>query len=97
MATYIMLLNWTQKGIESIKDSPNRVEAARKAFKAAGGEMRAFYLVQGRYDMVVIGEAPDEETAARLALAIGAQGNVRTETLRAFPEDQFRKMIASLP
>jgi uncharacterized protein with GYD domain len=96
MATYIMLLNWTQKGIESIKDSPSRVEAARKAFKAAGGEMRGFYLVQGRYDMVVIAEAPDEETAAKLALAIGAQGNVRTETLRAFPEDQFRKIIASL-
>ena len=97
MATYIILTNWTQKGIESIKESPARLDAARKAFQAAGGELKAFYLVMGRYDMVVVGEAPDDEAAAKLALAISSGGAVRTETLRAFTEDEYRKIIAALP
>ena len=96
MATFIILTNWTQKGIENVKDSPTRLDAAKNAFKAAGGELKEFYLVTGRYDMVVVAEAPDAETAAKLALTIGAGGAVRTETLRAFPEDEYRKIIASL-
>ena len=71
MATYIILTNWTQKGIENVKDSPARLDAAKKAFQAAGGELKEFFLVTGRYDMVVIGEAPDDETVAKLALTIG--------------------------
>ena len=59
-----------------------------------GGE---FYLVAGQYDMVVVSECPDDETAARVMLAIGSAGNVRTETLRAFTEDEYRKIIAGLP
>ena len=97
MATYIILTNWTQKGIEHVKDSPDRLAAAKKAFQAAGGELKEFYLVMGRYDMVVVGEAPDDEAAAKLALAIGSGGAVRTETLRAFTEDEYRKIIAALP
>jgi uncharacterized protein with GYD domain len=97
MATYIILTNWTQKGIENVKDSPARLEAVKKAFKAAGGEMKAFYLVQGRYDMVVISEAPNDEVAAKVALIVGGSGAVRTETLRAFTEEEYRKIIASLP
>ena len=97
MPTYITLINYTQKGIENIKESPARVDAAKAAFKALGGELKAFYSVMGRYDMVVIGEGPDDETATKLALAIGSQGNVRTETLRAFTEDEYRQIIAALP
>ena len=67
------------------------------AFKAMGGELNQFYLVMGRYDMVVIGEAPDDETAAKLALAIGSQGAIRTETLRAFTEEEYRTIISALP
>jgi uncharacterized protein with GYD domain len=55
------------------------------------------YLVMGQYDMVVIGEVPDDETVAKLSLATGAQGNIRTETFRAFTEDEYRKIIAALP
>lgn len=62
-----------------------------------GTEIKAFYLVMGQYDAVVVSEAPDDETAAKLALAIGSLGNIRTETLRAFAEDEFRKIIAALP
>ena len=97
MATYISLIRYTQKGIESIKDSPARLEAAKQAFRAMGVEWKAFYSVMGQYDVVVISEGPDDETAAKLSLAIGSLGAVRTETLRAFPEDEFRKIIAALP
>ncbi len=97
MANHIILVRWTEKGIENVKDSPNRLDAAKKAFQAAGAELKQFYLVQGQYDMVVISEAPDDETAAKVALAISSRGAVRTETLRAFTEDEYRKIIAALP
>jgi len=97
MPTYISLLRFTQQGAQKIKESPARLDAAKKAFKAMGGELKMFYLVLGQYDAVLIGEQPDEETATKLALAIGSQGNVRTETFRAFTEDEYRKLIAALP
>jgi len=97
MATYIMLIRYTQKGVENIKQSPARLDAARKAFKAMGAELKDFYLIQGRYDIITVIEAPDAETVAKCALGVGSQGNVTTETLRAFTEDEYRKIIAALP
>lgn len=97
MPTYISLVRWTEKGIADVKKSPDRLDAAKKAFKAAGGEMKQFYLVMGRYDMVVISEGKDDESASRVALALGAGGAIRTETLRAFTEDEYRKIIGALP
>jgi len=97
MPTYISLLSFTQQGIEDIKESPARLDAARQAFRAMGAELKEFYLVMGRYDMVIISEAPDAETVAKLALAIGSTGAIRTETLHAFTEDEYRKVIAALP
>jgi len=97
MATYVMLVNYTQKGIENIKESPARLDAVKQAFQAMGGELKQFYLVLGRYDIVVVGEVPDDETAAKLALAVGSGGSVRTETLKAFSEDEYRNIIAALP
>ena len=97
MATFITLIRYTQKGIENIKQGPARLDAAKQAFRAMGAEIKAFYSVMGRYDAVVIGEAPDDETVAKLAMAIGSQGAIRTETLRAFPEEDYRKIIAALP
>jgi uncharacterized protein with GYD domain len=97
MPTFITLLRLTQKGIENIKESPARLEAARKAFKALGGNLRENYLVMGQYDMVIVGEAPDDETAAKLSLAIGSKGSVRMETMRAFTEEEYRKIIEALP
>ena len=96
MPTYISLLRLTQRGIENIKESPSRIGAARKAFEAAGGRLRDLYVVTGQYDFVAIIEAPDDETAARVALELGARGNVRTETMRAFTEDEYRRIISAL-
>ena len=96
MPTYISFLKYTQQGAQNIKDSPKRLDAARKAYQAAGAKLKEFYLVMGRYDAVVIAEAPDEATVAKLALALGALGNIRTETMRAFTEDEYRKIVTSL-
>ncbi len=97
MATYIILARLTQQGIQNIKESPNRLDAGKQAFRAMGAEIKAFYLVNGQYDFVNIIEAPDDETMAKVILALGAKGNVRTETLRAFTEEEYRKIIAALP
>jgi len=97
MATYIVLLRYTEQGIQKIKDGPARIDAAKKAFRAMGAEMKQWFSVMGRYDAVVIAEAPNDETVAKLALAVGSQGAIHTETLRAFTEDEFRKIIAALP
>jgi Uncharacterized conserved protein len=97
MATYIMLARYTQQGIQNIKESPNRLDAGKQAFKAMGAELKAFYLVSGQYDIVTIFEAPDDETMAKVTLALGAKGNVRTETLKAFTEEEYRRIIAALP
>ena len=59
--------------------------------------MKEFYLVTGRYDVVVVAEAPDDEAIAKVALSIAAGGSIRTETLRAFSEAEYRKIIAALP
>ena len=97
MATYISLLKYTQKGSEAIKQVPTRIDAGRAAAKAVGADIKQIYLVMGRYDVVIISEAPDDETAAKLALATGMQGNVQSETLRAFTESEFKKIVAALP
>ena len=96
MTTYILLISWTQKGIENIKDGPDRLDAAKKMFQSMGAELKEFYLVTGQYDMVVICEVPDDETAVKLALSIGSKGSIRTESLRAFSEDQYREFVAAL-
>ena len=97
MATYIMLLRFTQQGIQNIKESPARVEAAKKLCQSMGAKMKAFYLVMGQYDAVLVVEASDDETIAKIGLAGGSLGNVRTETLRAFTEHEYRQIIAALP
>ena len=97
MPTYVTLVRYTDQGIRNIKESPARLEAAKKAAKAAGAEIKSFYLALGSYDIVVTAEASDDETAARLWLSIGSLGNVRTDTLRVFDEAEFRKLVASLP
>ena len=97
MATYISLIRYTQQGVENMKQSPARLDVAKQVFQAMGAELKGFYLVMGQYDAVVVSEGPDDETAVKLALAIGSAGAIRTETLRAFTEDEYRNIIAALP
>jgi uncharacterized protein with GYD domain len=97
MATHILLVRYTQKGIENIKETLARHDDAVKAFKAMGAELKEMYLVMGQYDLVLVAEAPDDETIAKLVLSLGSKGTVRTETLRAYTEAEYRKIIAALP
>lgn len=97
MPTYITLVNWTQKGIETVEESPDRLDAAKEVTEAVGGEMTGFYLTMGQYDLVAIAEFPDDDAAAKAALRIGQGGTVSTETLKAWPEEDYRELIANLP
>lgn len=96
MPTYITMLKWTQQGATKLKDSPKRLDAARKAFKGSGAVIKDVYLTLGRYDLVCVIDARDDETAARVLLQLSSAGNVQTETLKAFSEDQYRSIIRSL-
>ena len=97
MAKYISLVKYAAKGIENIKESPNRLDAVKQLCESMGATVEGFYLTMGRYDIIMIMEAPDPETAAKIILTITSKGNVSTETLPAFPEDEYRKIISALP
>ena len=97
MPTYISLVSYTDQGIRNIKDSPKRLDAAKKLIKDLGGELKGFYLTLGDYDIVTIAEAPSDDAMAKFVLALGSAGNVRTTTLKAFPETEYRKIIQGLP
>ena len=96
MAKYIALINWTEKGVKEIKESPARADLARGLAKQLGGEMQQLYLTMGAYDLVAILDMPDDEAAASFALKSAAGGHIRTTTLKAFDETSYRKIIGSL-
>jgi uncharacterized protein with GYD domain len=96
MPTYITLLRYTQQGIAKVKDSPRRLDAGREAFKKLGVEIKDTYLLMGRYDLLCVIEGPDDASVARALLTLGSQGNVQTETMKAWKEDEFRKITDSI-
>jgi uncharacterized protein with GYD domain len=96
MSTYIMLANWTDQGAAKIRESPRRLDTAKKALADMGGEFKGFYMTMGDYDLVMIYDAPDDAVSARFTLLLGQLGSVRTRTLKAFPEAAYREIIASL-
>jgi uncharacterized protein with GYD domain len=83
MTIYIALFNLTEAGIKTAKDSPRRLDSAKKLLADMGGEMKQFYMVMGEFDFVAICEAPDDAVMARFDLQLGALGFVRTKTLKA--------------
>jgi uncharacterized protein with GYD domain len=96
MPTYLSLMRWTKEGLEKVKDSPSRLDAGKKAIEAAGGKVVGFYMLLGQYDMALIVEAPDDAALARMNLALSTNGATRSETLRAFTEAEYRKIVSSL-
>ncbi len=97
MPTYIQLYRWTDQGARNVRESPDRIATATQALQSMGGELKGVYVTMGQYDLISVLEAPDDETAATFALALGSLGNVHTETLRAFTQDEFRQIVAGLP
>jgi uncharacterized protein with GYD domain len=96
MPHYITLIRYTQQGAAKIKESPSRLDAARKAAKAVKGKIHSWFLTMGKYDAVIISEFPDDESAARFMLGTAALGNISTQTLKAFTEDEYRSIVGSL-
>jgi uncharacterized protein with GYD domain len=97
MATYIMLGNFTDQGIRNVKDTTKRADAVREAGKKHGVNMKEIFWTMGQYDMVVTIEAPDEASVSAFALAVGAAGNIRGQTLRAHSRDEMNAILAKLP
>ena len=97
MQTYILLLKLTDQGIKDITNGPRRIEQAAARLEEMGGHLLDFYMVMGDYDYVAIGQLPSDEAAATFLLALGAQGNVRTTTLKAFTRKEFTAMVSKLP
>lgn len=96
MPAYVALYKLTAKGASDIRKSPERMQEAIKAWEAMGGKTHTVLATMGRYDFVSVGEAPSDEVAATFSLALASQGNVTTETLRAFTAEEFAAMVASL-
>jgi uncharacterized protein with GYD domain len=94
---FILSMNFTSQGIRNIKESPKRVEAARDLGKKCGVEIKEFYLTSGDSDLVVMIDAPDGDSMAKFALALGSLGNVRTRTARAWTLEEYQKLVAALP
>lgn len=96
MPTYVMLANWTDQGVRTIDESPRRVDLARKHLEDMGGRFLSLYMTMGDHDLVITYDAPDDAVSARFTLLLGKLGNVRTRTLKAFPEEAYRQIINSL-
>jgi|SRR5256885_14611419 len=96
MPTYISLCRWTAQGASAIKESPSRLDAARKAFADAGVKILNFYMTTGTHDLVIITEAPDDHTLAKAMLATLSKGSITTQTSRAFTEEEYRALMGSL-
>jgi len=96
MPTYVMLANWTDQGVRTIDESPRRVDAARRNLEEMGGRFLSLFMTMGEYDLIITYDAPDDAVSARFTLLLGKLGNVRTRTLKAFPEEAYRQIMNSL-
>jgi uncharacterized protein with GYD domain len=93
MPMFVSLINWTEKGIGAFKDTVDRSEKVTALAEKMGGKITDIYWTVGQYDIVTIGEFPDDETATAFLLQLGAQGNVRTTSLRAFNAEEMRRIV----
>ena len=96
MSHYVILVNFTDRGIKNVKDSPKRAEAFRSAVEKKGGKVSNLYYTLGKHDIVAIVEAPNDEAIASVLYVTGSLGNVRTKTLKAFPMSEAAKIIENL-
>jgi uncharacterized protein with GYD domain len=97
MPTFILAMNWTEQGIRTVKDWPKRSSAARELAKKLGVDIKQVFLTSGESDLLAIVETPNGDNVAKFCMAIGGHGNVRTRTMRAWPEAEFVKLVSDLP
>ena len=96
MTTYICLAYWTQKGIEAVRESPSRLDAVRESWEQEGIVLKDFFMTVGQYDLALVIEAPDDAALAKALLTTASNGAVRTTTLRAFSEAEYRQIVRSI-
>ncbi|WP_454838121.1 MULTISPECIES: GYD domain-containing protein [Pseudomonas] len=96
MAKYVLLANWTDQGARNAKDTVKRGRAVQELFASLGVNAREFFWTMGQYDAVLIIDAPDDETVMKAAVAVAAQGNLRTTTLRALSEQEMERVLSEL-
>jgi uncharacterized protein with GYD domain len=96
MVTYVVLAKFTDQGVKNAKDSPKRADAFKRMAKTFGVTVKNIFWTQGRYDIVIIVDAPDEVSATALNLSLSALGNIRTESLRAFSSAEMMKIVAKM-
>jgi len=96
MATYIVLANFTDKGVHDAKDTVGRADKFKEMAKKAGCTVKEMYWTLGPCDVVTILEAPDDETATALSLSVATRGNVKTQTMRAFSGADMAKILDKL-
>ena len=97
MPTYLIQSQWTDQGIRNVKESAKRLDLGKKKLKEMGGEIKAFYLTTGAYDMLAVVDVPNDAILAAHLLWLGSQGNLRTQTVKAFTEEEFRTIVGELP
>jgi uncharacterized protein with GYD domain len=96
MSTYVSLINWTEQGIRNFAQTAERSEATRELARSMGGEVKDIYWTMGPYDVVAIADFPDDESGTAFLLALGAQGNLRSTTMRAFDQEGIRSILGKL-
>ncbi len=94
---HVVLINWTEEGIKTVKTVQKRTERAHETFKSFGAQISHLYYTFGRYDVIAIAEAPDDKTMAKAVLTIAKRGNARFETVRASPEEVGFNIFRELP
>ncbi len=97
MATYVVLAQFTDQGIRTVKNSPQRAGQVAEMARGFGCEMKEVYWTLGQYDIVAIIEAQDEQSFTAFGFALGSAGNVRTQTLRAFTKQELGAILGKLP
>lgn len=97
MALYTILANFTEQGIRNVKETTHRAEAVEAAARKAGVTVKSIVWTLGAYDLVCQFEAPDDATITAFGLAIGMQGNVRTQSMRSYTRDEMNAILARLP
>ncbi len=96
MPKYVVLFNWTQEGVKGAKQTVDRYRAGKQMVESKGGKIDSFLWTVGPYDLVAVVDAPDDETASAVNLALAADGNVRTLTMRAYTESEMPAIIAKM-
>jgi uncharacterized protein with GYD domain len=97
MPRYILLVDWTEQGVQAVDQTVDRLEHGRELGKAFGCEIENVWWTQGNHDMVSVVHAPDEQAMVAYTLAIARLGNFRTTTLRAWSADEMREIVSRLP